>query len=83
VERWYDRGVTSSGVVLAREDQPGEKWLVAYYTGSGEIDAEQLRSHLSSVLPEYMVPSAYVQLTELPLYAEREARPSSTAGAEG
>ena len=54
-------------VVVAREDTPGDKRLVAYYTVAGQ-DAErasgpkQLRAHLSAVLPEYMVPAAYVRL---------------------
>jgi arthrofactin-type cyclic lipopeptide synthetase C len=62
-------------VVLAREDNPGDKRLVAYYTearsGEGEeagaVSAEQLRTHLSASLPEYMVPAAYVRLESLPL----------------
>ncbi|MFZ1005656.1 MAG: amino acid adenylation domain-containing protein, partial [Candidatus Sulfotelmatobacter sp.] len=61
-------------VVLAREDTAGEKRLVAYYTASriGEaeaasVGAERLRLHLSVVLPDYMVPAAYVRLESLPL----------------
>jgi amino acid adenylation domain-containing protein len=61
-------------VVIAREDTPGEKRLVAYYTASllGEseqdtLSAERLRTHLSAILPEYMVPGAYVRLESLPL----------------
>jgi amino acid adenylation domain-containing protein len=56
-------------VVLAREEGPGEKRLVGYYTSvSGEsIAVEALRAHLCSALPEYMVPAAYVRLDALPL----------------
>jgi len=53
-------------VVLARENGAGDKRLVAYYTGE-KLGAEMLRNHLSSGLPEYMVPSAYVHLESLPL----------------
>ena len=64
-------------VVLAREDHPGNKLLVAYVTamaaGNGsygaEIDVETLRLHLSLQLPAHMVPAAYVLLKEFPLNA--------------
>jgi amino acid adenylation domain-containing protein len=60
-------------VVVAREDTPGEKRLVAYYTAAEigdsarDLDTEALRSHLSATLPEYMAPAAYVRLQSLPL----------------
>jgi acyl carrier protein len=67
-------------VVAVREDTPGDKRLVAYYTTleasapragnlAGESDAETLRSYLAEKLPEYMVPAAYVRLEEMPLTA--------------
>ena len=55
-------------VVLAREDQPGEKRLVAYLIAEGATtDVAALRSHLSAGLPDYMVPSAFVLLEAFPL----------------
>ncbi|AXC12632.1 Peptide synthetase [Acidisarcina polymorpha] len=58
-------------VVLAREDIPGDKRLVAYYTSADpkepSIGARLLRAHLSGKLPDYMVPAAYVELNALPL----------------
>ncbi len=56
-------------VVLAREDEPGDKRLVAYYTAPSALDIEALRAHLQGQLPDYMVPSAYVWLELLPLTA--------------
>jgi acyl carrier protein len=52
-------------VVMAREDVPGDVRLVAYVVGGA--DAESLRAHLATALPEYMIPAAYVRLEALPL----------------
>ncbi|MBL0846043.1 AMP-binding enzyme, partial [Pseudomonas mediterranea] len=54
-------------VVLAREDVPGDKRLVAYFTQAEAVDIEALRTHLQAQLPAYMVPVAYVHLDALPL----------------
>ncbi|MBV9678562.1 MAG: amino acid adenylation domain-containing protein, partial [Acidobacteriaceae bacterium] len=56
-------------VVIAREDQPGDKRLVAYVVAHEgvELQAEALRQQLSTVLADYMVPAAYVELEQLPL----------------
>ena len=72
--------------VIAREDIPEDKRLVAYVVfreqfsnsqpgqpsaarphGSANPEMEEVRQHLRSKLPEYMVPSAFVFLDRLPL----------------
>ena len=54
------RAENSSGV-----DLPDEKRLIAHYVGKAR--PSELRSHLASKLPDYMVPSHFVQLAALPL----------------
>jgi amino acid adenylation domain-containing protein len=56
-------------VVLAREDAPGEKRLVAYIVPEPENKPTggELRDYLQQKLPEYLVPSAFVILEALPL----------------
>ncbi|HEY5029379.1 MAG TPA: amino acid adenylation domain-containing protein, partial [Candidatus Angelobacter sp.] len=72
-----EHGGVREAVVIAREDGGGDKRLVAYLVprieesnngnGARELRISELREHLLGKLPEYMVPSAYVQLEKLPL----------------
>ena len=56
-------------VVLVREDQPGEKRLVAYAVArpNSSTTPEQLRKVLTEKLPAYMVPAAIVMMESFPL----------------
>ncbi|AFZ28072.1 amino acid adenylation enzyme/thioester reductase family protein [Cylindrospermum stagnale PCC 7417] len=58
--------------VIAREDIPGDKRLVAYFVFSSKQNSpseilNQLRQYLQQQLPDYMVPSAFVLLESFPL----------------
>jgi amino acid adenylation domain-containing protein len=80
-------------VVLAREDEPGEKRLVAYVVGDRKAALEapfnndpqmlfipQLRKYVKDRLPEYMVPSTWMVVEQLPITAngklDRRALPA-------
>ena len=56
-------------VVVAREDTPGDKRVVAYFvaTGNAAPTVAELRSFLREKLPEYMLPSVFVTLKTMPL----------------
>ncbi len=57
-------------VVIAREDIPGDRRLVAYYVARSEGEAPthgELRNSLKARLPDYMIPSFFIELETLPL----------------
>ena len=86
--RLAEKSGVQEAVVIVREDTPGEKRLVAYYTCSQEaVSAEALRVHVSALLPEHMVPAAYVRLESLPLTTngklDRKALPAPDTTAYG
>ncbi|WXG19664.1 non-ribosomal peptide synthase/polyketide synthase [Xenorhabdus griffiniae] len=56
-------------IVLAREDEPGQKRLVAYLLPQEgiELAPAKLRQQLAQYLADYMLPSAFVTLTAFPL----------------
>ncbi|WP_082983579.1 non-ribosomal peptide synthetase, partial [Mycobacterium scrofulaceum] len=59
-----DLAGVEQAVVIAREDRPGDKRLVAYITGPA--DPAELRAALGERLPAYLVPAAVVALTSFP-----------------
>lgn len=88
----------ADAVVVAREDQPGDRRLVAYVVGApgplGQMDpraptgpAAPLRPFLGEHLPAYMLPSAFVALEAFPLTpngkVDRDALPPPGAAGGG
>ncbi|WP_216311791.1 non-ribosomal peptide synthetase [Streptomyces nanshensis] len=65
-------GGAGQAAVVVREDEPGERRLVAYLVPAGgtsaqDVDWDAVREHAERVLPDYMVPTAHVVLERLPL----------------
>ncbi len=79
----------SGCVVVAREDEGGDKLLVAYFVNAAEhqtVTGAELREHVRGRLPEYMAPSVFVALNSLPLTpngkVNRRALPAPQAEGE-
>jgi amino acid adenylation domain-containing protein len=57
-------------VVIAREDQPGNKFLAAYLIPVDpqvHLDVEELRAYVKQSLPDYMVPTGWMEMERFPL----------------
>jgi len=69
--RLMEQTGADKAVVLAREDQPGNKRLVAYVIArdNAALTEEALRDAIKESVPDYMLPSAYVFLDGFPLTA--------------
>ncbi len=77
-----DHEAVRDAVVLVREDTTGDRRLVAYVVAAGgEMPpVPELRAHLQSRLPDYMVPAVYLAIDEVPVTAngklDRDALPT-------
>ncbi|MED2795925.1 amino acid adenylation domain-containing protein, partial [Bacillus wiedmannii] len=54
-------------VVMDREDEVGEKYLCGYVVAKRDISVAELRQTLLAELPDYMIPSYFIQLDKFPL----------------
>lgn len=55
------------GVVLIREEEPGNKYLCAFFVSDEILKSEDIKSKLQQVLPGYMIPTEYHQVSSFPL----------------
>ncbi|MEC2479753.1 amino acid adenylation domain-containing protein, partial [Bacillus cereus] len=60
-----EHDLVKEAVVMVRENQSGDKRLVAYVVGEGSL--EEWREYLKTKLPIHMIPSYFVEMKELPL----------------
>ncbi|HMG84033.1 MAG TPA: amino acid adenylation domain-containing protein [Ferruginibacter sp.] len=56
-------------IVLAKNDRENKKRLIGYIIPHGKYNQETIIAHLKSKLPEYMIPSLWLELDSLPLTA--------------
>jgi len=60
-------GAVKEAVVLAGSDENNEKYLCAYIAADGDPSAVELREFLARELPDYMVPSSFIKVAEIPV----------------
>lgn len=54
-------------VVIAKDEEDGSRYLCAYLTSEREMTVPELREYMGKALPEYMIPSCFVQLDKMPV----------------
>jgi amino acid adenylation domain-containing protein/non-ribosomal peptide synthase protein (TIGR01720 family) len=72
--------------VSAEENGAGSRRLAAYFVAGQSLDGSRLRQYLQARLPDYMIPSGFVQLDRMPLTAsgkiDRRALPKPEMGSD-
>ncbi|GAA0136026.1 hypothetical protein YSY43_28660 [Paenibacillus sp. YSY-4.3] len=56
----------AEAAVIVKEEADNEKHLRAFFSSEQDITVEEIRQHLSEILPEYMIPQRIIKLQELP-----------------
>ncbi len=59
----------NDAVAVIRQDNKDNNYICAYYTAQSTLDVEELKQYLLDFVPEYMVPSHFMQLDTLPMSA--------------
>ena len=59
--------LVNHAVVLARPDKNGQRRLVAYIVPESEYQKDEIITHAKKLLPDYMVPSLWVEMESMPI----------------
>ncbi len=81
--RLLEHEMVKNAVVIDRSDANGKKYLAAYLTVEADLPVQELRTHLTEELPNYMIPSYFLFLDAIPLTpngkVDRKALPEPDA----
>ncbi len=69
--------------VLVKDETAEEKELIAYMTSSKEETITEIRSYLAARVPEYMIPSSFVQIETFPLTINGKIDKNKLSSVEG
>lgn len=70
-------------VVIDKTDNQGTKYLNLYYTAKQQISGREIKDYLLKKLPEYMIPSCFIQLETIPLTSNGKIDRKALAEIEG
>jgi tyrocidine synthetase III len=65
--RLLSHGEIQEAVVIAKDEEGGSKYLCAYLAGDRRMTISELREYLGKALPDYMIPSYFVQMDKMPM----------------
>jgi hypothetical protein len=82
---YYTAITVKDAVVIDKEDENGNKYLCAYIVPETEISLSEpeLREYLAQELPDYMIPSYFIQVNEMPLTASGKIDKKALLKTEG
>lgn len=70
--RLLKHGLIRKAVVVSKKEANGNHCLGAYFTADEKLSNQELRQYLSRTLPDYMIPSFFIQLEQIPLTPNRK-----------
>ncbi|WP_129706742.1 non-ribosomal peptide synthetase [Priestia megaterium] len=66
-EKLLEYNYVKEGVTITRTDSSGAPYICAYYVSEKELDIPSLKVFLGKHLPEYMIPTYFIQISRMPL----------------